>query len=51
MKSLKPLKTWTLKNLDPKKTWTLKKVYPKKLDPEKRGKQLDVEKSLEDHII
>ena len=30
----------------PRKTWTLKNV-----DPEKRGKQLDIEKWLEDDII
>ena len=46
-------KTWTrpLKNLDPEnlepwKSWTLKN-----LDPEKRGKRLDVEEWLEVHIL
>ena len=56
-------KTWTrtLKNLDPEtpglwKTWTLKYWTLKNLDLEnlghkKGGKQLDVEKWLEDYII
>ena len=52
---------WTLKNVDPKKPgpwktwtlkhWTLKSVDPKNLDHEKRGKQLDVEKWLENYIV
>ena len=35
----------------PWKTWTLKKWILKNMDPEKRGKQLDVEERVEDHII
>ena len=62
-----PWKTWTLKylypekpgpwntcaqkNQDPEKPGPLKTWTRKNLDPEKSGKQLDVEKWSEDHII
>ena len=63
----RPRKTWTLKNMDsekhgPWKAWTQKNLDPKKpgpwkswtqknLEHEKRWKQLDAEKRLEDHIV
>ena len=40
-----PWKTWTLKH------WTLKNLDPENLDNKKRGKQLDVEKWLEDYTV
>ena len=43
--------TQTLKNLYPEKPRPWKTCTLKILDPEKRRKQLDVEKWLEDHII
>ena len=51
-----PRKTLILKNLDPekpgpRKTWTLKNWTLKNQVHEKRGKQWDAEKILEEHMV